>query len=198
MYETFRFTLAAFIDVFFKRTDDKLTQSTVLTAPLLLDEEVQGEFGGDSISLCYQVHGRPEEFFSLISDACVSVNVRYQRQTASLSETYISDVGIISVDDNDTCVRVEVNSNDCAVTVNNEVLQTIYDVSGLTVTKLTDGVRLSLPNCEFRDVIITVMCSPLPTTGQSRMELFLSRMLNFRATSHGLLGKKLYDFCKEL
>ena len=161
----------------------------MLTVPLLLDEEVQREFGRNNISLCYQVHGRPGKYFSLISDACVSVNARYQRQTNSPSAMYISDVGIIGIDDNDTCVNVELNANGCAVKVNNESIENIYELNGLTVTKLTDGVRLSLPNCEFRDIVITVMCSPLPTTGQPRLELFLSRMLNFRATSHGLLGK---------
>ena len=179
-----------FIDGFYKRVDDKLTQSNVLTAPLLLDEEVQGDFGRNSISLCYQVHGHPETFFSLVSDACVSVNVHYQVQSAAPAETYISDVGIIGVDDNDTCVKVEVNASDCAVKVNSEVLQASYDLNGLAVTKLSNGVRMSLPNCELRQVLITVMCSPLYYSGQMNLELFLSRMLNFQATSHGLLGKK--------
>ena len=176
-------------DVFFKRTDDKLTESTVLTAPLLLDEEIQNELGRNNISLCYQVHGRPRKFFSLISDACVSVNVRYWRQTGSPSAMYVSDVGIIGIDDNDTCVRVELNANGCTAKVNDEILLTTYELNGLTVTKLTDGVRMLLPNCEFRDIIITAMCRPLFTTGQTSLELSLSRMLNFRATSHGLLGK---------
>lgn len=171
--------------------DDKLTQSNVLTAPLLLEEAVQGDFGRNNISLCYQVHGNPGTFFSLISDVCVSVNVHYQMQSASPAETYISDVGIIGVDDSDTCVRVEVSASDCEVKVNNEITQANYDLNGLTVTRITDGVQLSLPNCELRDIIITVMCSPLYYSKQQKLELFLSRMLNFQATSHGLLGKEL-------
>ena len=162
-----------------------------MTVPLLIDEEVQDEFGRNNISLCYQVHGRPGKFFSLISDACVSVNVRYQRQTGSPSAMHISDVGIIGIDDNDTCVSVELNANGCALKVNNETILTNYEVNGLNVTKLTDGARISLPNCEFRDIFITALCKPLTTTGQPSLELSLSRMLNFRATSHGLLGKNV-------
>lgn len=186
---TSEFTGPTCEDVFFKRTDDKLTESTVLTAPLLLDEEIQNELGRNNISLCYQVHGRPRKFFSLISDACVSVNVRYRRQTGSPSAMYVSDVGIIGIDDNDTCVRVELNANGCTAKVNDEILLTSYELNGLSVTKLTDGVRMSLPNCEFRDIIITALCRPLTTTAQTSLELSLSRMLNFRATSHGLLGQ---------
>jgi hypothetical protein len=174
----------------FKVTDDKLSQSTVLTAPLLITEESRELFdGADSIPLCYQVHGRPTRYFSLLSDACVSLNAKYDRQRGHISETVITQVGILGIDENQTCIHIEVNAVGCQVKVDNESLNGNYRQNGVIVSKVSYGVRIILPNCEFRDVGITVRCSRLPSNGQERLELSLSRMLNFRSTSHGLIGQ---------
>ena len=174
----------------FKVTDDVLSQSTVLTAPLLITEESRELFGGvDSIPLCYQVHGRPRRFFSLISDACVSLNAKYDRQRNQISETVITQVGILGIDENQTCIHIEVNAVGCQVKVGNMTLDGNYWQSGISVSRASYGARIILPNCEFRDVGITVRCSRIPSNEQEHLELSLSRTLNFRSTSHGLIGK---------
>ena len=177
----------------FKVADDRTSQPSLFTAPLLVDEAARGLFGNaESISLCYQVHGRASRFFSLVSDACVSVNAKYDRQRNHISETLLSQVGILGIDDNQTCVRVQVDAASCQVRLNGVPISNNYQRNGLSVTQLADGVRVVLPNCEFRDVVIRVRCGRLPANGQEQLELYLSRMLNFRATSHGLIGILLF------
>ena len=172
----------------FVRTSDKLSQTTVLTAPLLLDDLSSETLGMKKMPLCYQVQGKSGKTFALVSDICLAINVEYKRQRGSTMRTLINRVGIIGIDDNSSCINLEVSASSCTVKLGGQPLMNNYNESGLVITLLSNGVTVHLPNCEFRSAEITVICNRFRYTNQEKLELILSRMFNFQPTSHGLLG----------
>jgi hypothetical protein len=143
-----------------------------------------------SISLCYEFYGEFGKTFALASDACVSVNAKYmEHENLVTDDRVIRSIGITGVDHSGACVYIEVNAVGCQVNLNNASLTSAYQSNGVSVKKTEDGLTVVLPNCEFRDVGITVKCGLSPLNRKERLELSFTRMLNFQATSHGLIGQ---------
>ena len=163
--------------------------SSALTASLLLEDNSSTQQSGpSSISLCYEFYGRPGEVFALLSDACISVNAKYDDQNGPAADRTISSIGIIGIDTNSDCVHIEVNTVGCRVKINNVSLYSSIQRNGISVMPTVDGLKVALPNCEFKDIEIAVKCGQSPVTGKERLQLTFTRMLNFQATSHGLIG----------
>ena len=178
------------IALLYKTTKDLVSSSwsSALTVSLLLQDNSTQQSGPSSISLCYEFYGRPGEVFALLSDACISVNAKYDDQNGPATDRTISSIGIIGIDTNSDCVHIEVNAVGCQVKVNNVSLYSSIQSNGISVMPTVDGLMVALPNCEFRDIEIAVKCGQSPVTGKERLQLTFTRMLNFQATSHGLIG----------
>ena len=56
--------------------------------------------GSDIPSLCYEVHGKADEYFNLISDKCTTVNAFYEKAPINSSDidlNIITKIGVRAV-----------------------------------------------------------------------------------------------------
>ena len=70
----------------------------LMTVPILVPESdlaQLGDGGSERVSLCYEIHGRPREYFNFVTDVCASVNVHYVNITRYLN--VIDRVGIVQL-----------------------------------------------------------------------------------------------------
>lgn len=140
-------------------------------------------------NLCYEVHGKSNSYFNLISDECVSVNAHY---LAAGVLNIIGAIGIRAEDDKGVCRDVLVNLNGCSVStgvggVLSDVQSGLFSMDGISIRKRSvDRVRISMPNCDSVRLIMWVICE----RGAIDMIRFqVARGINLRPTSHGLSGE---------
>lgn len=143
-------------------------------------------------NLCYEIHGRSNHNFNLISDKCASVNAHY---SAVGSLNIISAIAIRAEDNEGRCRDILVNLERCSVSTGLgsaalTAVEEMISVAGISVRKRSaDRARVSLPNCEGVNLIMWVICE----RGAIDMIRFqIARGVNLRPTSHGLLGKYYY------
>ena len=143
-------------------------------------------FRQDLTSLCYEVHGRTNTFINLISDTCTNVNALYTAMQTQDNGNIISQVGVRAVGDSGQCYNVRVDLTGCALSVDGIPMNTTFDEDGIRVRRTLNRVRISVPNCENKNLVMVVTCSFLP---EPMIRFDIMRGLNLRPTSHGLLGK---------
>ena len=142
--------------------------------------------------LCYEIHGRDRWYLNLISDTCVSVNAHYTAINRTIDTNVISTVGIKAVNSNGLCVNIEVGvQNGCVPVIteagNSSVAMNRYRSGRISVRKHRERVRISLPNCENVQLVMWITCQNL-----QRIHFVVTRGINLRPTSHGLLGNSNY------
>ena len=139
-----------------------------------------------SVSLCFEIHGAVDKVFNLVSDRCVSVNALYSSMINPNDGNIITSVGIRAVDTSGRCVNVVVSLSDQCFPIVNSNTVTFYNRFGVSVRKRGDKVSVSVPNCENEQLVMWMVCR---TIGIQRMlDFTVTRGLNLRPTSHGLLG----------
>ena len=167
---------------------------TVIGDPLyeaaLWFEDEKREF---NYSLCYEIHGKSNHYFNLISDQCVSVSAYYTPMVNPAMGNIISSMGIRATDNNGTCQDVSVFQNQtsglCELYANGDKIFGEYTHAGVSA-KLRKGntmVRVSVPNCEQLPLIMWVKCEKVSNQFMIRFDIM--RGVNLRPTSHGLLGQ---------
>ena len=140
-------------------------------------------------NFCFEVHGRSNTHFNLISDKCVSVNAHYSGVEGGLN--IISGVSIRAEDDNGMCRNIFVSLDGCSASTSTgdgelASIAGFFQSGGISVRPGNDRVRVSVPNCEYLNLILWVICE----RGDIDMIRFqIARGLNLRPTSHGLLGE---------
>ncbi len=147
-------------------------------------------------NLCYEVHGRPDTNFNLISDACVSVNALFSGVVVNDDAlNIISSIGIKAQDNDGNCRDIRVDLDQCSVSTGMSGAPLIlmdepeFSQSGISIRRrMTDRVRVSVPNCDNVQLIMWVVCERGAPVDMIRFHI--SRGLNLRPTSHGLLGKE--------
>ena len=142
----------------------------------------------DLTSLCFEVHGRTNTFINLVSDTCTSVNALYTAMQMPDNGNIISQVGVRAVGDSGQCYNVRVDLTGCATSVDGSPVTSSFNESGIRVRRTLNRVRISVPNCENKNLVMVVTCSLLP---EPMIRFDIMRGLNLRPTSHGLLGKSI-------
>ena len=118
-----------------------------MTVPILT-----GQTNGDQVpSLCYEVHGKAEQYFNLISDTCTSVNAFYQKAenlSDNIDLNVVTKIGVRAVGgDNSTCKNIEVSLESCTVTVDGVVQGSdVYNNNGIRLrrTANANGLRVCI------------------------------------------------------
>ena len=173
-----------------------LANDTVIGDPLFkaavwLEEERR------TSNLCYQIHGEPNQVFSLVSDECVAVNARYVSMNNPNDGNIINEIGIVAAGTSNSCfnITVRLNNGTC------QASRTASDGSGDTSyssnfddsfngifmrQRMPTRVRISVPNCEQIPLVMWVTCETIG--GQEMIRFDISRGVNLRPTSHGLIG----------
>ena len=143
----------------------------------------------DSQHLCYEIRGAADQYFNFISDACVSVNAHYVEGTLAGEDKVlhvVDEIAIRAVDNMGSCVNILVDRNGCTTSVNS-VITDSYFVAGINVTTVGNRITVNVPNCDDQDLEMEVICENL--NGIEMLHFEVTRGLNLRETSHGLLGK---------
>lgn len=150
-------------------------------------------------SLCYEIHGESGHHFNLVSDMCVSVNALYTPMRNPDDGNIISAIGIRASDDTDACHNINIeqdpNTGSCVTSIGGTSPLTIGEertFQGIMVKqRMSSRVRIRVPNCERVPLIMWVTCQNM--SGQLMMRFDISRAVNLRPSSHGLLGKYTYN-----
>ena len=178
--------------------NDTLTGDPLMTVPILSDPDVME---GDIVtSLCYEVHGEADKFFNLVSDTCVSVNSHYSKAVTDSQDINLNIVDAIGVRavtrTTNECVNIGVDLDNCRVTVDGVEMTGTYRRDGITVRQFPNRVRISVPNCDNKDLVMWVFCTSGRTEDPVTWEFFefdfirfvVMRGLNLAEESHGLIG----------
>ena len=174
---------------------DMVNDSTIgdpfFTVPVYTPEEQLRMLNSDSLALCYELHGEPEKWFNLVTDKCVTVNAHFVFLTFSL--TVIDDIGIKAVDSANQCVDIRISVHQCAAQVNGIGLGLgeRFSRNGVSVRRMRNRVRISVPNCNDLTLVMWVFCEiNLPGQPGEMIKFVVTRGLNFGVReAHGLFGK---------
>lgn len=165
--------------------NDTVIGEPLFTVPLHTNSSMQHQQ-----FLCYEIYGSSGSIFNLISDRCVSVNAQYTAMNNPEDGNIIAGLGIVAVNNAGQCVGVTVGvANQCVpqVRVGSAEQETVsFSSHGVTVTKRRERVRVSVPNCENVQLVMWIVCEGV--SGQQHIRVIVTRGLNLRSTSHGLMG----------
>lgn len=139
-----------------------------------------------NLSLCYEIHGRANSFFNLVSDQCVSITAEYLQAVNNSRLNVIGKIGVLAVDNNGDCQRITVNGNGCVASVGATAVTqgTPYNNSGIRVRMNRRHYRIAVPNCELQDLVVWAICED-----QNSLKFVITRGFNLQPTSHGLVGE---------
>ena len=172
-----------------------LNNDTVIGDPLFtvpLNDRSGSTPGSVPPALCFEIHGAANQTFNLVSDVCTSVNAHYAAMNIPENGNIIDVIGIRAVNNLGWCVDVRVSlAGNCTPVVSegNRTFSTSrYRSGGISVSKHRDRVRVSVPNCDNVQLVMWVECEEVRR--QNMVKFIISRGVNLRPTSHGLLGKQ--------
>ena len=142
--------------------------------------------------LCYEIHGDANQWFNLVTDNCTNVNALYTPLDDKLN--VITKIGVKAVDEDNKCVEILVDRDQCSVSIDDVDLgMESYSSGNISVRKYSNRARISVPNCNDINLIMWVICEErkLPSsnvTGEM-LKFVVLRGLNYGRRAHGLLGK---------
>jgi len=185
--------------------NDTLTGDPLMTVPVLQNRSPQ--LGDVQTSLCYEVHGEADQFFSLISDGCTAVNAHYTQaaiNSTNVDLNVVDAIGVRAVGDDGECRNIHVGLSDCQATVNGVDISGTYRLGGITVREYNGRVRIAVPNCADNSLVMWVFCQSgtlnNPANGDDMatdmIRFVIARGLSLTEESHGLLGQ--YCVCTTL
>lgn len=145
-------------------------------------------------SLCYEVFGRTNSTFNLVSDTCVSVNAHYGPMDNPQDGNIIDRIGVkaVGMSQSSSCQNILVELAGCSASVHNGT-STVqipeggrYEEDGVSVRSHRNRVRIAVPNCDNVMVVMYVICEN--RRGQDMIKFVITRGFNLRQSSHGLIG----------
>lgn len=154
---------------------------------------------GKQYSLCYEVFGQTNSTFNLVSDTCVSVSAHYGPMSNPEDGNIIDRIGVraVGMSRSSSCHDISVEVANCSASVkrsSSDVLLKIaegerYERDGISVRSYRNRVRISVPNCDNVMLVMYVICEH--RQDQDMIKFVISRGLNLRPSSHGLIGNLL-------
>ena len=164
-----------------------------MSVPLIILN--RDEFGLPETSLCFEIRGASSQYFNLLSDKCISVNVHYVAANRYIN--VIDSVTIRAVDNEGNCLNIGIHSPTCSPSVNGRDLVGPYFTNGISITSNGGKVRISTPNCTATNIVIWAMCQSSlvmnPVSGKAQtkntIRVTVAHGASLHASSHGLIGK---------
>ena len=146
---------------------------------------------GERSQLCFEVRGRSNAVFNLISDTCVSVNAYYRGMSG---RNAINQISVRAVSASNQCYNIHVARDGCIASMSSTSsdledfvqIGDRFSSDGISVRRYPDRVRIAVPNCENVQLVMWVTCETRHDLEMIRLDI--SRGLNLRQTSHGLIG----------
>ena len=184
--------------------NDTVIGDPLMTVPILVSDSVLEMLNATRLSLCYEIHGRRDENFNLVTDECATVNAHYTDLTSYLN--VIDQIGVRAVDDNGQCKNIQVDVDGCTASIDGNPLSAgqRYSSGGISVRRYSNRVRISVPNCNELSLVMWVICEtrtledPFGTNGEvtgDMIKFVVMRGLNFgHRLAHGLLGECVTNY----
>lgn len=165
-----------------------MIEDSYFTVPILVSPEQLKAMNLSSLSLCYQIFGRSNQWFNYITDECTLVNAHYSELTETT--TMIDQIGVRAVDKKNQCLNVRVDVDQCSAEVNGSPV-TRYSRNGISVKKYSKRVRISVPNCNELTVVMWAICQQrFGSRTSEEIKFVVLRGLNSgHRPAHGLIGK---------
>ena len=162
-------------------TAGQVTNDTVIGDPLFTVP-----ISPDGQSLCYEIHGQANTIFNLVSDVCTSINANYTAMNIPENGNIISQIGVLAKPNAGQCKNVRVELEGCRAFIDDVEVIGVRNEEGVAVRRMRNRVRISVPNCDNLNLVMWVMCQN--NSGQPMIRFVITRGLNLRPSSHGLLG----------
>lgn len=172
------------------KANDTVIGDPLFTVPIQISEELITQNPNlTGASLCYEVHGKANSYFNLVSDKCTSVNAFYVSLANPLAGNIIGGIGINAIDQNGVCHRIETRLDQCSASVDGDALSIgqIYSKAGIIVMRRRNRTRIAIPNCGNVDLVIWFICQNVQ--GQMMSRFVIARGVNLQPTSHGIVGR---------
>ena len=96
------------------RVNDSIVGDPLFSVPLNLVNGSELLELKTLLHLCYEIHGRPDTYFNLVSDECTNINAYYTGVVSdtidSLGLNIITQIGVRAIDSLGNCVRVRIST----------------------------------------------------------------------------------------
>ncbi len=191
------------LDIFFCTGlfgNDTVVGDPLFTVPLLPTSDSQQLLMNEQPHLCYEIHGRAGSYFNLVSDMCTSVNAYYTVANETSDWNVITVVGVKAVNSLGDCIEVSISADTGCEPVVREPGATDflapYRSNGVSVRKVRNRVRVSVPNCNRTNLVMWITCTDVGV--YQMLHFTIRRGINMRPSSHGLVGMFLchqFMFC---
>ena len=143
-------------------------------------------------SLCFQVHGESGNYYNLISDDCIQVNVLYGAMKEPEDGNIVKEIGILVHNTGNNCTEIKLQANRCVPVINGVSFDGSYNEDGIIV----DGIgkrnfEVTVPNCKAtQGDDLTFIISCYRVNKQKLIRFDVSRGGGIKPGAHGLIGKK--------
>jgi hypothetical protein len=146
--------------------------------------------GKDRVNLCYQVTGKAGKIFNLLYSTCVAVNAEYASSvgTQEQVESVVTKVGIlVQLKGKQRDCRIAVDhTNNCILTVNDEVVEDTYHHGDISIKKNRNHVAMTLPSCHGNLISMSAICTKVVSTKAVKLSLTSHSDVE---KYHGLIGQ---------
>ena len=180
--------------------NDTVIGDPLMTVPILVTDNDLQALGVDRVSLCYEIHGRKDANYNLVTDQCATVNAHYTDITTYLN--VIDQIGVRAVDESGSCKNIQVDVDGCSASIDGTPITSLYSSQGIMVRPFSRRVRIAVPNCNELSLVMWVICETRtledPFGGDASVtgdmiKFVVARGLNFgHRKAHGILGKYFY------
>ena len=170
--------------------NDTIIGDPLFTVPIQIPQELITQNPNlTGASLCYEIHGRANSYFNLVSDKCTSVNAFYISLDNALAGNIIGGIGVNAVDQDGVCHKIEARLDQCSAFVDGDALSVgeSYNKAGIIVSRRRNRIRIAIPNCGNIDLVLWFICQTVQ--GQMMSRFVIARGVNLQPTSHGLVGR---------
>ena len=162
---------------------DSVIADPLFTAPV----------GNGDAHFCYEICGKPNTIFNLVSDKCTVVNAEYVSMNIPQNGNVVGAVGIRAADSAGNCHNIEVRLSPPGsrfvldAFIDGEAVTGVVRVDSVSVRRYLNRVRVAVPNCELVDLVMWV--TVVEMRGQNMINFIIMRGVNLTPTSHGLVGE---------
>ena len=148
-------------------------------------------------SLCYQIHGESGNYYNLISDNCIQVNVLYDAMKNSNNGNFIKEIGILAHDTKTNCTEIRMKANRCVPVIDGVTFNKSYNEDGIRIIKTRKRqYEITVPNCKASqgdDIKFEVTC--VKVQDQKTVRFDVKRGSGLKPGAHGLIGKNKCKHC---
>ena len=160
----------------------------MFTVPLNIDRKMLSKFSqkDKQWDLCYEVHGREERIYNLVSDQCVFVNTHLKMASNPKVGNIMARIGIMAMDNDGKCHKILADLNGKNLTVNGVVNNTWLH-KGIIVHRFGDKVNVAVPNCKGQRMVFSIIFHYM--NGADMIKFIIADGRGLSPSSHGLIGE---------